>query len=87
MGGDSIWKLSQSSSFQRHFITVFTGKCQAVGKLVDGKVFLEHFQAKRIHGRKVICMNKNFADISVLFFGGVDQLVCGRTVEITLELR
>jgi hypothetical protein len=32
-------------------------------------------------------MNKNFADISVLFFEGVNQLVCGRTVEITREFK
>lgn len=55
--------------------------------LLTEKFFLEHFQAKRSHGRKVTCMNKNFADISVLSFEDVDQLVCGRTVEITRELR
>ena len=30
-------------------------------------------------------MNKNFADVSVLFFEDVYQLVCGRTIEITHE--
>ena len=32
-------------------------------------------------------MNKKFADVSVLFFEDVNQLVCGRTVEITHEFK
>jgi len=84
---ESILKSSQSASFHRHCITIFTGKCQAIGKLVDRRAFLEHLQAKRIHGRKVACMNKNFADVSVLSFEDVYQLVCGRTVEITHEFK
>jgi len=32
-------------------------------------------------------MNKNFADVFVLFFEGVYQLVCERTVEITHEFK
>ncbi len=57
---ESRQKSSQSSSFQRHFITISTGKCQAIG---------------------------NFVDVSVLFFEDVNQLVCGRTVEITHEFK
>ena len=32
-------------------------------------------------------MNKNIVDVSVLFFEDVNQLMCGRTVEITHELK
>jgi hypothetical protein len=32
-------------------------------------------------------MNKNFADVSVLFFEEVNQLVRGRTIEITHEFK
>ena len=70
-----------------HFIAIFTGKCQAIGKFIDRKAFLEHVYAKRIQGRKVTCMNKNFADVSVLFFEDVNQLMRGRTIEITHEFK
>ena len=54
---------------------------------LDRRAFLKHLNAKRIHGGKVACMNKNIVDVSFLFFEDVNQLMCGRSVKITHKFK